>query len=151
MTTLSFEALVVQKIIERIKTLSDVTKWIGSGSSARVYGSHIATLQDAVFPCVSIHILGDGFKARDAAGQEIFTFQVDLWFPSEGKNAPVWDDVMEASSAIANELHNNGHWDSSISLRLLELTLVSRGPQMVETAEKLMHYNLRFKARGIAQ
>jgi len=147
MTTASVEAKVVQKIIERIKTLSDVTKWIGTGSAARVYGSQISTLQDVVFPCVSITTL-DGSRARDASGIETITIQIDLWFNAEGKNATVWDDVMESFAAIENELHNNGHWDSSIGLNLFEMTLIGRGPQMYEADTKLNHYNGRFRVRA---
>lgn len=148
MSTSSFEATLVRKIIERIKTVSDCTKYIGTGSNARVYGTHISTLRDCVFPAITIHVMGDGFRSRDSAGETRITMQIDLWFQNEGENAYVWDDVMECFSALENELHNNGHWDSSIGLNLFELSLMSKGPQMFEADLKLMHYNGRFRARG---
>ena len=147
MTTSSFEAKAVQLIIKKLKTVSNVTKYVDS----RVYGSYISTIQDFVLPAISIHILPSAGQAIDEAEMQILDLQIDLWFPNYGANASVWDDVMECFEAAKNELHNNGGWDDAVGINVIMIENISRGPQLYESDTKVLHYTSKFRVRGTLQ
>lgn len=142
MTAISIHQKVTKKIIALLRASSDVTNYVPSG---QIYGSHIATLSDAVYPAISIHI-GPGLgKSTSEAGIIRMNLQIDLWFGSRGKNAYVWDDVFTCYQAVLDALHRNGGYDASISARIIEITNVSEGPKMFEQEPGLMHWPARFK------
>lgn len=144
MTTASVEARLVQKLIAVIKAIADVSKYVGT----RVYGSHLSTIQDRVFPAVSIHILPSGEADIDGYGGERPRLQVDLWFNGTGRNAYTWDDVVECAQAIKNALHREVLTDNTIGIKVVESTLEEKGPQMIEDGGKVLHMPLRFRFRA---
>lgn len=146
----SLNVLVVQMMINKLKLVSNITGFVGSGSAARIYGSHIATIQNAQFPAISISILS-GEKSGSEAGIVDMIVQVDYWFNGSGKDAYVWDDIMACHHAAVAQLHRNGGWDNSVGLRIFGVTQISEGPQMVEAENNMLHYNARFKVKGFAE
>lgn len=151
MTTVSSMAKLFQKIIKKLKTVSDVTKYVGSGNNARIYPSHISTIQDVQYPAISVHAFSSPGKAITEGGMEIIDIQIDFWFSHVGENANTWDDLMECHAAVLNELHNNSGFDTSISANIFQIKNMSQGPQMLEPDTRLMHFPTRYRCNIIAE
>lgn len=137
----------VEKIIDVLKDSAVVTKYTGSGASARIYGSHLSTIQDWVLPAVSIHLMPGTRRMTSAGFIDLIELQIDPWMKSTGANASVWDDMMECHSAIVQALHRTGGWDDVIGLKLISLTMVSKGP-IIQDEDGIMHYPSRWQARA---
>jgi len=148
MTTNSYVAKVIQEIIKKIKTVSDVTKYMGN----RIYPAYISTIQDVTYPAISINVLPSEGKSIDDAGMQTIDMDIDFWFKSGiDANSHTWDNVMECKQAVLNELHNNGGWDNIVGINVLMMDSISDGPQAFEQDTKIMRYQLRFRTRGTLQ
>jgi hypothetical protein len=147
MATASVIARVYEKIIARLLAIGDVTKYVGSGSDARVYGAYISTIQDAKFPAISLH-LKDSNREVDGAFLTNVLIQMDLWFMGTGKQAHTWDDVMECHQAIVNDLHVNGGWDNTIGIKILQMKHENNGPQLKEADTGLLHLPTFWRVRA---
>lgn len=137
----------MEKIIAVLKDSTNVTTHCGSGSSARIYGSHLSTIKDWVLPAVSIHIMGGARRDVASGFLDIIELQIDPWFDATGKNANVWDDVMECHAGIVASLHRTGIWDDTIGVKILEMTMIAKGPQ-IQDPEGIMHYPSRWRIRA---
>jgi hypothetical protein len=149
-STASVAARVIEKIIAKLKTVSDITSRVGSGANARIYGAHISTVVDAAFPAISI-MVSSGARAVTEGGMTTLSLQIDIWMKGAGqggKDGATWDDVMEVQQAISNELHRNGGWDNTIGIKIFEITNTLEGPQMYETADGVLHYPSRWRVRA---
>lgn len=137
----------VEKIISVLKTSANVTRHCGSGSAARIYGAHLSTIQDWVLPAVSIHILPGMRRDVTAAAFDFVNLQIEPWFHATGKHGNVWDDVMECHAGIVGTLHRCGVWDDTIAVKILEMTMIARGPQ-IQDPDGIMHYPSRWRVRA---
>lgn len=144
MTTVSIDAKVVQKVIAALAATADVTKYVGS----RIYGSHISTIQDAVFPACSIFLLS-GSTDIDGPFGESTEIQLDFWFNGAGKDYYTWDNVMECVEAAIVALNRAGLWDNTIGIKILESRCTTKGPQMVEREGALLHFPTRWLFRAL--
>lgn len=142
MTTSSASAKFVKKLIEVISGISDVSKF----TSTRVYGAHISTITDHVLPAISIHLMDTSGPVAGGFHDDL-RLQIDLWFNGEGKDAYVWDDVYECFEAMKGTVHRGQLNDSTIGIKVLEMTLVGAGPQMREDGGKILHLPTRWRAR----
>lgn len=147
MTTASLGARVVEKVIAKLKTVSDITKYVGSGSAARIYGSHMATVRNAAFPAISI-MIASGTKAVDQGGMVDVVLQIDIWMEGIGNQPRTWDDVMECYEAMVGELHRNGGWDNTIGVKVFAMQQTLEGPQMFEGDTGVLHYPSRWRVRA---
>jgi len=138
---------VIEKIISLLKAETNVTKYTGSGSGARIYGAHLSTIQDFVLPAVSIFILPGARRGLSGGFLDQFEIQVEPWILGVGSGAGTWDDVMEMSGTIVAALHRSGGWDSTIGVKITEITCVSKGPQM-QDPDGIMHFPSRWKVRA---
>jgi hypothetical protein len=138
---------VIQKIIALLKLETDVTKYVDTGDDARIYGAHISTIRDYVLPAVSIHLLPGTGRARAGAFDDILDFQVEPWFGAIGSTGFTWDDVLECHAAIVNALHNVQGTDTTIGIKILEITQTMKGP-MLTTPSGLMHIPSRWRVRA---
>jgi hypothetical protein len=138
---------VVQKMIALLKAESTVTKYTGSGADARIYGAHISTIQDPVFPAVSIHLLAS--PGRDVSGGWLDTleFQIEPWLYAVGKNSSPVDDAVECYEGIVTALHRSGAWDNTIGIKIHEITEIGRAPIVVDP-DGLRHIPGRFRVRA---
>lgn len=143
MTTASIDARIVQKIIAVLGATADVSKYVGT----RIYGSHISTIRDRTFPAISIHISDGSADTAEIMGETV-RLQIDLWFNAVGKQAYVWDDVMECYQAMKEAMHRVSLTDSGIGIKVLESTMVSKGPQISDEDGKVLHYPTRWKFRA---
>lgn len=143
MTTPAIDARLTQKIIAVLSAVSDVTKY----TSTRIYGSHISTIQDKVYPAISLYLADGNADNAEIMGETVY-IQIDLWFNAIGKNAYVWDDVMECYQAMKEALHRVNISDSTIGIKVLESTMLSKGPQISDEDGKVLHYPTRWKFRA---
>jgi len=148
MTTNSYEAKVTQEIIKKLKTVTDVTKYVGT----RIYPAHPATIQDVNYPAISIHVQPSEGQAISEAGMETIDMQIDFWFRSSNEaGGNTWDDLYECFAAALKELHNNAGWDNTVGINVLMMQNISRGPALFEDDTKIMHYQSKFRTRGTLQ
>src|ERR1041385_7933768 len=90
----------IQKIISMLLEMPAITKYTGTGATARIYGAHISTIQDRIFPAISIHLLSGCRRDVSTGALDFMELQIDPWFDATGKNGYVWDDVMDCHAAI---------------------------------------------------
>lgn len=136
-----------QKTVERMIAILTGVAAISNVVGNRVYGSHLATIQQAQFPAISIHLV-EGSRRVDSGGYEDFLIQIDLWLKAEGANPATWDDVMTLWAEVLEALHENGKLQGS-SLRFLRLTNNGQGPQMYETDTSVLHLPTRWQVRAL--
>lgn len=137
----------VQKLIAMLKADATVTAFCGSGSAARVYGSHLSTIQDWVLPAVSIHLLESPGRGVSGGALDVLEFQIEPWMNAVGNNANVWDDVMQLHGAMMDVLHRTKGWDDSIGIKIIEITNVGEGGQ-IQDPDGIMHFPSRWKVRA---
>lgn len=142
MATTSVHVKVIRKMIAMLAAVSDVTSYV---PAANIYGSHIATIKDAAYPCISL-MIGPGAGANPNLLAMIrMNVQMDLWFQSvAGPGGSVWDDVFTCYQAALNAFHQVGAFDSSIGVKIVRILNVSEGPKMFENDTQIMHWPSRF-------
>lgn len=133
----------VEKLISVLTGVSAINTPVGG----RVYGSHPSTIQDVIYPCISIHLI-DGSKFVDTAGIENFMIQIDLWFRPDGQNNSTWDDVMDVWAEILSALHENSF--SASGIKIFKVNNIAQGPQMYEDDPATLHFPSRFAVRALA-
>lgn len=135
--------LTVQRIIAVLSAVSTITAVVGT----RIYGSYLATVQQAQFPAISIHLI-EGSRHTDQAGYEVFLMQIDVWMKAEGANPATWDDVATLWADVLEALHAVGGIQST-TLRLLRLTNIGQGPQLYEAETSVLHLPTRWSVRAL--
>lgn len=135
---------VVEKLISLLKTNFLVTHYCGSGSAARVYGSHLSTIQDWKLPAVTIHMMPGSGRQVSGAFLDQYVIQIEPWMYASGANANVLDDLMELHGAIQMTLHRAKGWDTSIGIKILDIRQLSKGPQ-IQDPDGIMHYPSRWR------
>lgn len=127
----SVEGRIVQKIIAVMKTDSTITKYVGSGSSARIYGGYPTTINDAVFPAIGIDMISSPGRMLNPASMDEVNLAISVYMRATGKNAKVWDDACECFEAIVDLLHHGSQslFDKTIGVRILNLLFKSDGGQ----------------------
>jgi len=117
-----FEIRLVQKIIAVLKATSGVTQFTGSGDSARIYGGFISSLTDFILPSVAIRIIPSPGRTINGTFLDIVNVSIEVWMPSVGAHARVWDDLVECQKEIVDALHRTKIWDDSIGVKPNEST-----------------------------
>ena len=135
--------LTVQRIIAVLSAVSTISAVVGT----RIYGSYLATVQQAQFPAISIHLI-DGSRRVDQGGYEVFLMQIDVWMKAEGANPATWDDVATLWADVLEALHAVGGIQST-TLRLLRLTNIGQGPQLYEPDTSVLHLPTRWQVRAL--
>ena len=135
--------LTVQRIIAILGAVGSISAVVGT----RIYGSHLATVQQAQFPAISIHLI-EGSRRVDQGGHEVFLMQIDIWFKAEGANPPTWDDVATLWADVLEALHAEGNLEGS-TLRFFRLTNIGQGPQLYEADTSVLHLPTRWNVRAL--
>ena len=130
---------VVEKVISTLKSVVQVTKFVGTGSSARIYGSHLSLIKDYVLPAVSIHIMPGGSRKTDNAFEDEILLQIEPWFNALGANGHVWDDA-----GIVESLHREKMTDASIGIKVIEFTQITKGSTLLDD-HGVMHLPSRWR------
>lgn len=135
---------VIQKIISVLSASDLVTKYVGSGSNARIYGSHVSLITDAVFPAVSIAIIPGGSRSADNAFEHEIVLQIEPWFSAVGADGYTWDDVLECYAGIVDALHCVKLTDTSIGIKVIQINQTQKGGMIIDPFG-LMHIPSRWK------
>ena len=133
----SFEARAVQKIIAILKTVSEVTAFTGTGSSARIYGAFPQTIADYVLPTVAIRILPSPGRMVTSGFMETARIGIEVWMSGGGANAYTWDDAVACYGAVIDALHRTSLWDLVVGIEVNEMTNTGCGGQ-VQRADGMM-------------
>lgn len=137
----------LQKTVERIIAVLGAVSTITAVVGTRIYGSYLATVQQAQFPAISIHLI-EGSRRVDQGGHEVFLMQIDIWMKAEGANPATWDDVATLWADVLEALHGVGGVQGS-SLRLLNMTNLGQGPQLYEADTTVLHLPTRWRVRAL--
>lgn len=138
---------VVQQVVKKLIAVLTAVTAINTPTGGRIYGAHIATIQQPAFPAISMHIL-DGARLVDGAFNEVFVLQIDLWFKTVGKDAATWDDVLAVWAEVLSALHSNSFFDASV--KITKINNVGQGPMLHEADTNLLHYPGRFQIMASA-
>ena len=136
-------ATTIQKIIAMLRANSVIAQYCGTN----VYGAHLSTIQDYNAPCISICILSSPGREIDGAFFDCLELQIEPWIDSSGKNNFTWDDVIAIHEAIVDTLHRSGGWDNSLGIKILEITNILEGAQMVDD-DGMMHYPSHWRVKA---
>ena len=137
----------VQKTVKKLIAVLQGTTAVNTPVGGRIYGAHIATIVQPVFPAISMHVL-DGSRLADGAMNEVFILQVDLWFKSAGASPSTWDDVLAVWASVLEALHQNSFFDASV--KITKILNVGQGPMLHEFDTELLHYPGRFQIMAVA-
>lgn len=133
---------VIQKVTKKLIAVLTAVTAVNTPTGGRIYGAHIATIQDPVYPAISMHVL-EGSRLADGAFNEVFILQIDLWFKAAGKSPAVWDDVLGVWAAVLEALHANSFFDSEV--KIMKVMNVSQGPMLHEYDTGILHFPGRFQ------
>lgn len=127
---------VEEKILEKIRKLLIADSALNAYTEKRVYASHISTIQNPVYPSISLFLLGSkvNFSSRSFVSLSI---QIDCWLPFDSYNTT---DILAVAERIRTILDRQSLTDTSLSLKVGLCEEESSGPIMLEDDVKLFHY-----------
>lgn len=104
---MSIELEVLAKIREILIANSTINGYVNK----RVYASHISSVEEPVYPAISLH-LQSGNAFFNVPDMSTVGVQIDLWFPS---NEYTVDDVLTCYKQIRDELQRKDVSDSNVT------------------------------------
>ena len=132
------------KVLQKIRSVLIADAVIESYTRKRVYASHISSIQEPVYPAISLFLLSSNarFHEFDYVDMDI---QIDAWLLLKNNNI---QDVLELAKKIRACLHRQNLTDSTISSDGLIVALCSEseaGPFLYEEDMSIIHYPMRYK------
>ena len=127
--------MVIEKVIEKLRKDLIADGTVKGSVSTRVYDSHISTITEPEYPCISLHILND--TERIHGGVHDCRVQVDLWFDSTVNNI---NDLLAIYHRVRTVLHKENLTDSDIGIIIGQSLEAVSGPVMFEQDTRLYHY-----------
>jgi hypothetical protein len=130
------------KLVSKIVSILEADTIIAGYVAGRIYSSHISSIQEPVFPAISIFTLS--VKPRFEAPESVsVSFQIDAWMPfSKYTNM----DISALSRRIRVLLHRANLSDSTIPLIVGQCVGPTAGPLMYEEDTDLLHFPSIFNA-----
>jgi hypothetical protein len=128
------EAKVVVKVRSVLLANATVAGMVGT----RVFDSHVSTVSDPVYPCVSLHAL-DGSAIGVGPNLVRFSLQVDLWFPADEQAK---SRLYDCADAVRRALHWYGVNDGTVAI--LGMVEQPGGAVLYESERALWHLAKRF-------
>lgn len=137
---------VEEKLIEKIRKVLIADSVIDNYFNTRVYASHISSIEEVVYPAISLHLLRSD---PHFSNPEIFfiSIQIDVWIQKDNYNMK---DVLDVCKAIRNNLHRQRLIDTTISLSIGQSVQESAGPLIYEEETSLYHFPLIYSFGGVA-
>lgn len=127
---MSIELNVLAKIRSLLIADSTISGYVGT----RVYASHISSVDEPVYPAISLHLFA-GQARFEAPALANVNVQIDLWFPSAEYTV---DDIFTCYAAIRAILHRGDISDSTVTFM-----------QIIETGLGSMMYDQDIKAHHL--
>ena len=142
----SVEARLIQKIISVLKTVGNVTKYVGTGDDARIYGGFPNTIQDVNYPVIAIEFIDSPGRMTNPSIMDSINLRISVLMKGVGKNAAVWDDMIECYEAILDALHHGTDtlFDTTIGIRVLNMRCYDDGGQSMD--DDVMIYDSKWNA-----
>lgn len=130
------------KLFEKVINVLTENAVVVEATDGRVHASHISTIQNPIFPAISLFLLGSNPSFNVPNMKEVF-FQVDLWFPRKMNTT---EDVTSLAATIEGLLHRGVLSDTAIGIKVFQIFEETSGPMMHEEDTDLFHYPKRYKA-----
>ena len=125
-----------QKFVSKVISVLCADATIAGYVKGRVYASHISSIQDPDFPCISIFILGATPKFETPDSIKI-SIQIDAWMKLTKHTQ---DDIAIMTKQIRSVLHRANLSDKTLSLIVGQCIVTSAGQYMYEEDTDLMHF-----------
>jgi len=137
--------MIAEKVIEKIrKTLTDDAT-IKASVSLRVYDAFISTIDEPVYPAISIHLHND--SERIEGGIHDIRLQIDLWYDSTVNNI---NDMLRVYDRVRSLLHKQALSDTTINVTISQCLEQTSGPVMFEENTRLYHYPSIYEVNAYA-
>lgn len=125
-----------EKVLTKIRNVLISDSTLNNYFEKRVYASHVSTIQNPIYPSVSLHLLSSNVNFANRTYVSL-TIQIDAWFPFGLYNNTEIFTVLER---IRTLLDRQNLTDSTLNLKVGKCVEQSSGPIMIEEETKLIHY-----------
>jgi len=134
-----------EKLFEKIRRVLIDDSTIKGYVQDRVYAAHVSTINNPVYPCISLHLIDAAprFSVPDASNIRV---QIDLWFPSKDY---IVDDLKSCFERVRALLNRQNLSDTSLSLKVGQIYEEGMAPVMFEEDTQLYHLPARYSAVAI--
>jgi len=133
------------KVIEKIRNILKADTTIKGFVKDKVYAQHPSTIENPIFPAISIALLPGQARTNVPAMVDI-VIQIDLWFPVDKYTV---DDVMTCFRRVRALLHRETLKDTTIDIELKQIMETGIGPLMYDVDSKSHHLPARYAVVAI--
>lgn len=132
-----------EKVLIKFRDLLKADATISGYVGARIYESHPSTIEQPVYPCISLHIIASRaiFEAPEVVFMEI---QVDIWFDETAPN----ESMRICHERIKSILHRQSLLDSVLDLKGVSSESIV-GQVLHEQDTRLRHLPIRYEVRAL--
>lgn len=134
-------ASVEEKIIQKIRKVLIEDSTIAGYVNSRVYATHISSINEPIYPAISIHLLLSN-PIFAAPGMVTVSLQIDIWLPGAVFTT---SDLFTIQNKIKSLLHRQNLTDSVVALKSATSEQVAAGPVLYEEDTKLMHFPIEYR------
>lgn len=125
-----------EKVLTKIRSILIADSTLNNYFEKRIYASHVSTVQNPVFPSISLHLISSNVSFANRTFVTII-LQIDAWFPFGLFNNT---EILTVLERVRTLLDRQNLTDSTLSLKVGRCTEQSSGPIMIEDETKLIHY-----------
>lgn len=130
------------KVVEKIRKVLTADSVVKGYVKNRVYGTHVSTISQPQYPCISIHILNVNpyFSNREFYS---LSLQIDIWLSGNNLDG---EDLLVIADRFRVLLDRQDLTDFEVDIAVAMFREISAGPMMTEPNKNLIHYPLLFEA-----
>lgn len=125
---------VEQKVITKVRAMLLADATVTGYTDARIYPSHISTVDKPIYPAMSIHLLPSAAKFAEVGFSDV-TLQIDAWLPQSLYSFKDTQIVHDRIRALFQRQKIN---DATIGVYGYGYE-INIGPFMVEEDTKILH------------
>ncbi len=137
--------MVEAKVLQKIRAVLIADSTISGYVSDRVYVEHISSVNDPVYPAISMALL-PGQARTDVPDMVNMVFQVDLWFPVDKHTV---DNVLACFGQVRSLLHRQSFSDNTIGVKIMKIQESGVGQVMYDKDANCYHFPARYMAVAI--
>jgi hypothetical protein len=125
-----------EKFVSKIQSVLAADSTIAGYVKGNIYASHISSIDEPVFPCISIHILlvNPRFESPDSISISV---QIDAWMKFSNSTQA---DIAAMTQRIRSLLHRANLSDKTLSLVVGQCLCAMSGGLMYEEDTDLQHF-----------
>lgn len=134
-----------EKVLQKIRDLLIADNTIKTYVSTRVYEDHISTINEPIYPAISLYLAGSKpqFNVPEMVDMSI---QLDIWLPIKDYDA---SDAHEIVSRIRAILNRQNIKDTTIGITFMQVFESMNAPTMYEPETGLLHKPVKYEVTAI--